>query len=242
MNPYHYQMFGPGHLTSIALLFAAGIIIIYLGTKLVTEKRIKQFAILLSLCLVIPEIPDLLYRTFFLLEPVKDNLPLHLCGVSLYITAFALVLKKQILFEIAYFWGLGGAIMAILSPGDIFYFPHILNIIFYTSHGLIIIGVLFMVIVLKFRPTFSSLFRVCVINIAYVFLIYPLNILLDTNYLFLRFKPKGATLINHMGPWPVYVIAMLALGFAFYLILYIPFLTKDISGKIKKREIAAEVL
>ncbi len=242
MNPYHYQMFGPGHLTSIAALSGLGIIIIYLGTKLETEERINQLAILLSLLLVIPEIPDLFYRTYIIFEPVKNNLPLHLCGVSLYVTAFALILKKQILFEIAYFWGLGGAIMAILSPGDIFYFPHILNIIFYSSHGLIIIGVLFMVIVQKFRPTLFSLLRACVINVAYVFLIYPVNIILDTNYLFLSFKPKGATLINHMGPWPVYIGVMLVIGFIFYLILYVPFLTKDILVKMKKGEMTPEVL
>ncbi len=242
MNPYHYQLFGPGHLISLAVLFIAGIIIIYSGTKLISEEQRKRLTILITLCLIIPEIPDLFYRTYILMEPVKDNLPLHLCGVSLYITAYALISGRQIFFELAYFWGLGGAIMALLSPGDIFYFPHLLNLIFYSSHGLIIIGVLFMVIVRKFRPDIFSLLRASVINAAYLLLVYPVNIILDTNYLFLRFKPKGDTLINHMGPWPVYIAGMLALGIASYIILYLPFLTKDFIVKIKTGEAAPEVL
>lgn len=236
MNPHHYQLFGTGHLASLAFIFIAGIVIIYSGTKLGSVKQKNRLAVIIGLFLIIPEIPDFLYRTYVLFEPVKDNLPLHLCGISLYITALALFLRKQILFEIAYFWGLGGALLAVLSPGDIFYFPHILNIIFYSSHGLIIIGALYMAIVLKFRPTPVSLVRVGLINLAYVMLIYPVNFLIDANYLFLRFKPKGTTLINHMGPWPVYVAVMILLGFISYIILYLPYFLHDVMAKRSRKK------
>ena len=39
---------------------------------------------------------------------VQSSLPLHLCGIGLYMTVLTLVTRKQIIFEMACFWGLVG--------------------------------------------------------------------------------------------------------------------------------------
>ncbi len=231
MNPYHYEMFGTEHLLSMAIVSLLGFVIIFFTKKYGSERGKQYVAIALSLLLIIPEIPDLLYRTYVLVEPLKTNLPLHLCGISLYIVTFGLITRNYLAFEIAYFWGLGGALMAILSPGDIFYFPHTLNIIFYSSHSLIIIGVLYMVFMFGYRPTFKSLIKASVLNVLYMGLIAPVNLLLDTNYLFLRYKPKGDTFIDFMGPWPWYLLSMAVAAVIFYSVLFAPYLVKDLMDK-----------
>jgi len=226
-------MFGAEHAISLAVICFSGILIIFFVNLLCNDKQKRIISVCLGLLLVFPEIPDLLYRTYILFEPVKNNLPLHLCGVSLYIVAISLVTRNYRAFEISYFWGLGGAFMALLSPGDIFYFPHILNIIFYSSHALIVIGVLYMVFIFGYRPTWRSLFLASVINILYMALVAPLNLLLDTNYLFLRYKPKGSTFIDYMGPWPWYIASMAVAGIILYCILYLPYIFKDLENRRK---------
>ncbi len=121
--------------------------------------------------------------------------------------------------------------MALLSPGDIFYFPHLLNIIFYSSHALIVIGVLYMVFIFGYWPTWRSLFKASVLSILYMALISLINILLDTNYLFIRYKPKGSTFIDFMGPWPWYIISMAVAGVVLYCILFTPFIIKDLINR-----------
>lgn len=208
MNPNTYKMFGAEHLISIAVISIIGFLILFSAKVFCNHRQKRLISIGLGLLLVVPELPDLLYRTTILLEPIKNNLPLHLCGISLYIIACSLLMNSYRAFEIAYFWGLGGSLMALLSPGDIFYFPHILNIIFYSSHSLIVIGVLYMTIIFGYQPTWRSLLKASILNILYMVLIAPINLLLDTNYLFLRHKPKGTTFIDLMGTWPWYIISM----------------------------------
>ena len=233
MNPHSYKMFGTEHLISIAIVSLIGIFIIFSVKKICNNKQKRLISICLCLLLVLPEIPDFLYRTYILFEPVKNNLPLHLCGVSLYIVAVGLVTRSYFAFEIAYFWGLGGGIMALLSPGDIFYFPHILNIIFYSSHSLIVIGVFYMIFIFGYRPNLKSLFKASGLNILYMVIISPINLLLDTNYLFIRYKPKGSTFIDFMGPWPWYIISMAVAAIIFYCILYAPYFMNDLLNKKK---------
>jgi hypothetical integral membrane protein (TIGR02206 family) len=234
MNPDHYKMFGAEHLVSILVVSLIGFSIIFSVKTFCNHRQKRMVAVFLGLLLIIPEIPDLLYRTYILTEPVKNNLPLHLCGVSLYITAFSLVTMNYKAFEIAYFWGLGGALMALLSPGDIFYFPHLLNVIFYSSHSLIVIGVLYLALIAGYRPTWKSLVKASVLNILYMAIVAPVNLLLDTNYLFIRYKPKGSTFIDFMGPWPWYIISMSVAGVIFYSTLYAPYFIKDAINRQKE--------
>ena len=235
MNPDHYKMFGTEHLISILVVSLIGFAIIFSVKTLCNHRQKRLVAVFLGLLLIIPEIPDFLYRTYILTEPVENNLPLHLCGVSLYITAFSLVTMNYRAFEIAYFWGLGGALMALLSPGDIFYFPHLLNIIFYSSHSLIVIGLLYIAIIFGYRPTWRSLVKASILNFFYMAIVAPINLLLDTNYLFIRYKPKGSTFLDFMGSWLWYIISMAVAGVIFYSILYAPYFIKDVINREREQ-------
>ena len=49
------------------------------------------------------------------------------------------------------------------------------------------------------------------------------NVLLDANYLFLREKPEGASILDALGPWPWYVIWLICLAMVLCFVCYLPF-------------------
>lgn len=160
--------------------------------------------------------------------PLLEHLPLHLCGMSLTLGAIMLWLRSYRLYEVLYFWGTGGVLMALLTPDVEQAFPHPLFLLFFLSHGLAFMAVAFATLVLGFRPRARSLLVVLPVTAAYALLMYPVNRLLGSNYLFLIEKPAQPSLLDLFGPWPWYLPGLVGLAAAAIVILYAPFAVFDL--------------
>ncbi len=154
---------------------------------------------------------------------LKENLSLQLFGVTIILLLIILLNKNEKLFEVAYFWGLGGASQAILTP-DIgaLGFPHFRFFQFFLSHCLIIAIVIYMTVVEGLRPRKGSLKRVFIITNLYAIFVGLINYILGTNYLFISRKPDTASLLNLFGPW--YIIGVEIIAFILFFIVYLPFI------------------
>jgi len=156
------------------------------------------------------------------------SLPLHLCGVSVVLSAIMLVNRNYLLFEINYFWGLGGAIQALLTPDiGIYGFPHYRYFQFFVSHGTIIMAVLYMTFVHGYRPELKSVWKVFGITNIYLVVIAVFNWVVGGNYLFICHKPINGSIIDFLGPWPWYVLSLEGVGLVSFLIYYLPWLIRD---------------
>lgn len=54
-----------------------------------------------------------------------------------------------------------------------------------------------------------------------------LNALIGSNYMFTLRKPATASLMDVLGPWPLYLISLEVIGLIMCLILYLPFALRD---------------
>jgi hypothetical integral membrane protein (TIGR02206 family) len=149
--------------------------------------------------------------------------PLQLCDAAIFIAALALVLRRQLLVEITYFWGLAGSLQALITPDLPQHFPSFPYFQYYMAHGGIVAAALFLVIGLHQWPRRGAVVRVGAITIGYVLLVGAIDAVTGANYMYLRGKPPTASLFDLMGPWPWYVAWAALLGVALLVILDTPF-------------------
>jgi hypothetical integral membrane protein (TIGR02206 family) len=222
-DPAAFQPFGPVHGATVAVA-ALMCILLPLGMRACGSRRLRlRVGQALGVALLGHEVlkTGLLVLGYGL--PLTQSLPLHLCGVSVFLTAWVLLGRKYRAYEVVYFWGLGGSVMALATPDLQHDFPHPLFISFFVGHTLVLLGVTYATVVYGFRPLPRSLILAMVASLAYLGLMFFLNLALGTNYLYLRAKPTQPSLLDYLGPWPWYIVGMVVMGAAVMLLCYAPF-------------------
>ena len=153
-------------------------------------------------------------------------LPMHLCDWASIVVIVALLNRRQLPYELAYFWGLSGTFQAVLTPDVHENFPNPLFISFFVSHCGIIISVLFLTWGIKLRPQpgavwrawgWSQLYLVCAGVVNWIFRAHGIN------FGYLAAKPPHGSLLDFFGPWPWYILTLEAMALVFYTAFYLPF-------------------
>lgn len=226
-----FELFGTAHLSTIMLIGMAAAIGPWLVRRAGPGFPERAVARTIALLLVAHELFKIWMRIAVYEQPVGEALPLHLCNIATFLVAYVLVWSGFRAFEIAYFWGMAGTMQAILTPDLPFGFPSLLYLTFFVGHGLVVVGVIYAVVVMDLQPTLASVGRALLTTLAYAALIAPLNLALGTNYLYLRHKPEGASLMDYFGPWPWYLPVLLAVGAIIFLLCYSPFAVLALRAK-----------
>jgi hypothetical integral membrane protein (TIGR02206 family) len=154
---------------------------------------------------------------------IAYSLPLQLCDVAIFIAAAALWTRNQLLIEVAYFWGLAGTIQALLTPDLPQHFPSYPYFQYYVAHGGVVCAALLLVFGLRCYPRRWAVAWVGVLTIAYAALVGAVDAVTGANYMYLRAKPPAPTLLDVLGPWPVYILVAGAIGVVLFAILDAPF-------------------
>jgi hypothetical integral membrane protein (TIGR02206 family) len=173
---------------------------------------------------------------------IQTMLPLHLCSLFVFLSAVMLVKRSYSIYEFAYFLGIGGAVQAILTPDlGIYDFPHFRYFQVFVSHGLIVSAAIYMTLIERMRPTWASFRRVLVWSNVYLLMVGGVNWLLGSNYMFIAHKPETASLMDVLGPWPWYILALEAVGFVLFFLLYLPFALRDIALRRAVEPVSGDV-
>jgi hypothetical integral membrane protein (TIGR02206 family) len=159
---------------------------------------------------------------------VQVMLPLWLCSVTAWSMPLLLIWRKRGYYQWAYFMGLLGAAMALLTPDLMQYgFPHFRFIEFFALHGALIVAIVYMTAVEGFRPRWKALpWVILITNIYWLFCAW-VNSQIGSNYLYTHGKLPTPSLLDLLGPHPWYLLAMEALGILLCVLLYLPFAFYD---------------
>ncbi|MFW6154662.1 MAG: TIGR02206 family membrane protein [Planctomycetota bacterium] len=135
----------------------------------------------------------------------REDLPLHLCGVAVYLTAVVLLTRRQWVFEVAFYWGIIGTIQALLTPSVTEGWRYAWFWLYFVRHGLIVIGMLFAWLALGMRPRRRSAWWVWLGTNGWLVVVAGINVLVDGNYMFLCEAPDVRSPLVAMS-WPWYVV------------------------------------
>jgi hypothetical integral membrane protein (TIGR02206 family) len=152
-----------------------------------------------------------------------DYLPLHLSNLIVAVTVFAAFTLRPLLVEFAYYTGVGGGVVAVLTP-DLESIELSFDVVhFFLAHGGVLVTMLYITAAGLARPGPGSVWRAFAALNAYAAVIAIFNFAFGTNYMYLREKPEVPTLFDLFGPWPVYILVAEAFALMVFSLLYLPF-------------------
>lgn len=216
------RIFSTEYFLSIAAVVVATVAVVAAARRF-PGRWTLVFARVLAVILVLNQI------SFFVVDhstlSVQWALPLGLCEMGTFVAGAALWWRTPLLVEITYFWGLGGTVQALVTPqlpADQL-FPTYFYFQFYLNHGGIVLAALFLVAGLHLMPRRGAVLRVAAITLGYLVVVAGVDRVTGGNYLFLRQPPYSVSLLSLLGPWPWYILSMVAVGCVVMLVLNAPF-------------------
>jgi hypothetical integral membrane protein (TIGR02206 family) len=172
------------------------------------------------------------YREGLMSNNWKEGLPLHLCDFSTIAVILYFITKNREFFVFAFFFGIAGGGMSILTPDTVYGFPYIGYIQSQIGHTMILMGVSYAIIIDNQRPYMLDILKALAYATILLLFTYFVNYLLGTNYWFLVEKPVGDNIMSLMRSEPFHIFDLYLVAIVLCYLMYLPYYFKD-KAKIK---------
>ena len=120
---------------------------------------------------------------------VAGSLPLALCNMAVFVTAAACWWQTPLLVELTWFWGLAGALQALITPDLTTPFPRPEFFQYTLGHLAVVLVACYLVIGLRLTPRPGAVWRVFGLTLAYTAGVGVVDAVSGANYMFLRGPP-----------------------------------------------------
>ena len=232
MEPQPFIILGTSHLVTLAIILCLAIFF----PRNYRDKPVSQkenIAKILGISIIALELikPFLWHSMDY---PWIRLLPIHMCSLSGFFIGIFLLTNRRLFFEVAFFWGIGGGINALITPDVTMTFPDPKYVLFFLGHGLLMVNIGYACIALSNRPTFHSVKNGIFFSLAVLPVIYIINLLLGppANYWYLGAKPtEGQSIMDFFPDPPLHIPLLVIIGAFLFLLIYSPYWVYD---KLKK--------
>lgn len=213
-----WRLFGPWHLGILAAIAVSAWAL--RGALLRWPKAAGRTV---AVTLAVGELIWYAYR--FKVEGFQfpEGVPLQLCDLTVWLTAFTVIARRQAVFEFTFFAGSAGAGMALLFPdlwAPLCSYP---SVYFFFSHGLVVASLAGLAWAGQMRPMPGCVWRSMAVLNVYAGIVALFNLAFKTNYMYLCKKPAGASPLVYLGPWPWYIVSGEIVAMGLFALLWLPF-------------------
>lgn len=210
------------HLVPLSLAFAIGAYLIWYSNKKLSD-RYRHLVFMCLGFLVSGFVVTHQIMKFIKGYDINEDLPLFLCGLMGLLIPFFTITRKYWMFEILIFWIFAGTLQAVITPDIDTGFPTFNFIRYWVLHAGLILIMFYAFFVFKMKPSLKSLWKSFGALQLYVVSMFTINYFLGSNYFYLNEKPKGATLLDLFGEWPMYLLVTELVILPFFFIIYFLF-------------------
>lgn len=218
-----FQAFGLTHILWLlaGLLLWVAACIFY--KKLTDSKRKIMLTVLGSYIFLQEMVKNLVL--ILLGEFSWGYLPFHLCGINILLIAFDVIKQTKTVRNFLYYFSIPGAMLALLFPNwtkmPVWNFFHLHS---FTIHILLVLYPLLLVTTGQVSTDLRSAFKSILLLVAMAIPVYFLNLLWDTNFMFLMEPDSGNPLEmfekllgSHLWGFPILLPVVI-------LVMYVPIL------------------
>jgi len=221
-----FQMYGPGHIIFLIGIIIALFFMVVTYYNSTDINRLKKMRLTAAVIVILEAIRQVSFIILLPEYPLRQ-LPLHMCGLSIFIEIIHSIYPNKTTGEILYSLCLPGALAALLFPNWTMY-PMLSYqaIQSFAIHSLHIAFVLMPLFASDIRPSVRNLWRPVLFLIIIIPPVYLINKWFDTNFFFLNAGSEGSPLeilIKLMGN-PGFIIGYAGLLFIVWVIMYLPFI------------------
>ncbi|MBE1547231.1 putative integral membrane protein (TIGR02206 family) [Mycobacterium sp. OAS707] len=220
-----FTAYGPSHLVVLAIFVVGAVFLVWIGRRQ-TEAQARILGRVLAVLLLAAFAVALVYK---LIRPdIQTSVPLQLCDIAELAAAYALWSGRHWAFALAYYWGLVLSSQALITPDvgtpaegapD---FPHHLFLTFFTLHVLVVWAAIYLTWGQRNRPSWRDYRFTVVVTLVWAAFTFTFNAITGTDYGYLNRKPPTASVLDVLGPWPVYLIAEIAIVLAVWALMTWP--------------------
>lgn len=209
LSQRQFTVYGPSHWATIAVFVVGAVVLVWFGGRQ-TQPQSRLLGRVLG------AVTAAIYVAMFaytLVPPsIERSVPLRLTDLATVVGAYALWSQRHWAYVLTYYWGLVLSTQALISPvlksPD---FPHYEFLAFWSIHLLVVWAAIYLTWGRGMRPHWRDYRLVVVVTAVWAGVTMAFNGIAGTNYGFLNAKPATASLLDLMGPWPVYVVVASAL-------------------------------
>lgn len=206
------ELFGAVHLSLLGSTALLGVLVVW-GVRRIrgadaegVATRIAGWALLAV---------TLMWMVWVMLPANWDvgrSLPLHFSDALRFITAVALIWRPRWAVAVCYFWGLTLNSQALLTPHPDQLMGLSVDTVFYWGlHIAVFLAPLALIWGVGYRPQWRDFAVAYGLTLLWAALAMTVNAMIGTNYAFLNHRPEGSSVLDVLGPWPMYILAQTVL-------------------------------
>ena len=218
-----FETYGPSHLVVLAICAVGIVAIVLFGRRAQGRGVNRAFAVAIVLVTIPLQVLQLLPEEW---NP-RTSLPFQLCDLAWMFAVYSLWTRSRLGATVTYLWGITLTTQAMLTPDLGSAFPEPRFLMFWAMHVLIVWAAVHLVFGLRLLPTWATYWRTVGITAVWAGAVMIYNTAADTNYGYLNGKPASASILDLLGPWPLYVVVEIVLIMAVWALLTWPWATKD---------------
>ncbi len=236
---HEFVFLSPAHLAALAAVLVLCVAVPWAVRRAKSDTVRDRVGFAIVLVLYVHEVVYEVYWFAIGAWTVGNGLLLHMCALALMFLPVLYFSRdgfpRQVLFELLFFFGLGGAMQALFTPDiGMHGFPELKYFDYFISHGTIVLGLVYAAVAYRLELTWKSWIRISVGTIGLSLAMFGMNQLFRLippyevgNYFIMGYPPPTGSVIDVFasifGPAPRYLVGLTGMGIVLLGILYLPY-------------------